>query len=79
MNKAQKYLLDNNLDDLVINTKEKDYKKLIYVSDIMMSFKNECPHCKAGRVSFDTYDKELKCWVTNTKACDSCKGTGEKE
>lgn len=39
MNEAQKYLLENNLDDIVINKDEKDYTKLVYLSDIMMNFR----------------------------------------
>lgn len=77
MNKAQKYLLDNNLSDLVISHPSiKDPKKWVYASDVMIKYKNECPHCENGSVSFDVYDKDLKCWVTRHKKCNSCDGSG---
>jgi len=38
MNEAQKYLLKIKIADTVINKDEKDYEKLVYMSDIMMGF-----------------------------------------
>ena len=38
MNKAQKYLLKNNLADIVINTHNEGPMKYYYVSDVMMEF-----------------------------------------
>lgn len=59
-NKAQKYLPDKGLDDIVINAnkypenKTENAKKWVYVSDVMMNFLNsqnineaghKCPYC----------------------------------
>tara|TARA_R110000782_G_C14478406_1_gene375645 strand:+ start:89 stop:274 length:186 start_codon:yes stop_codon:yes gene_type:complete len=44
MNKAQKYLIDNNLDDIVLNAKEftentpDNAKKWIYLSDVLEQY-----------------------------------------
>jgi len=44
MNKAQKYLIDNNLSDIVLNAKEfpkntrENAKKWIYLSDVMEQY-----------------------------------------
>jgi hypothetical protein len=45
MNEAQKYLLKNNLDDVVLNAMDypentpQNTKKWIYLSDMLMKFK----------------------------------------
>ena len=41
VNSAQIYLLNNELNDLVLNPNENKPKKWVYTSDIMMKFKKE--------------------------------------
>lgn len=82
MNKAQKYLINNNLADLVINTREKDYTKLFYVSDAMMDFEKKlmnCRNCKNSEYNESGlvckyYETCIRYSETNKQSADNWEG-----
>ena len=90
MNKAQKYLIDNNLADIVLNEKEfpentpDNAKKWIYLSDVLTQYSEQqvskLPIHSVSKCSqewkADTFDNMGFCLTEFCENCDETRDTG---